>query len=1624
MYKAEANKQVLIIGIIVVVLITAVAVLFSLSSREQAVGQALATLAPDQTSCQSVSGASWISTAVNNPDGTQLQPGTVSGYSACCPSSNPCARQGLCYVPAEITDNQNPPGNLQNMLCSQQGAWFLCRSSFTGFVIEGNACDGSRWLPCTTPLTGVSLGSRTYCDGTEWKTQGEIVQRRIVSADGTAHATVFSPLRGFCSVASNCIAAQAGNVDVCYADHSLTTSGQYLCLSNTWYDCNVEGAIRDNRYICLIPSGSASGIWQDGLTCNLEGDVRGQAICQRGRWTSCNSRGTENIACVNNRAELCTAARNAQILSSSTGLNEYYCNAPTATSGQTAPLPQWVQCNQQRLGEGVDNHPVLNNQNLAIQYANNYVCSNGGTSTNPLYSWERIDCSSCAAAAPGFCTGSSVFKLDNNMLQPNYYDPFVMSSLVGCTLNQNDCFLFDGDPTTPDFIPFDQDTVDSSNGIQLVCGNNNNWLRCDPQFTSSVFIASDGNQWLCDANQGSWMECDSSRNSQQNGNYECRNVAGRWEWFSVFACNSRSKYVLRNSDTQICNGNQFVDCANVATDTTLHDNANVDVSCDTATGRITVQELACFDNQDNDQDGNLDCADSDCSASQGVIINENSTLAIQLAANTCPGLNYNILTQPLGPPVVVSSYDGLHICSNDLPQFVDAVQLCSLQTPQGFTVNSIASMARSNQRPVANPSVISAVTPYRDVVMVYEEPAGTQPKKVSVVLALDISQQPAIFDLNNLITNLLAGQGVVLRLGGEFYLLTYPVSQTTFSLANLELRHLPLTVLYTAQSYTGTNSYIFNVLGQRQVVLAQQGSSLVISSISPGEAPAAYVTPLNLSQQYEATVTSSTPVNLISSSLGVFSICRSDNPNDIQQVQLCLENTPLGVLKLGNLTEMTLLPGNGAAIITSPSGSSSLLFPSPAPGLSSIFASLGGASPVSVVLSSPNSQPFDTTYSLLYFYDSQANKKKVSLFMLAHPDVFPGDNVAKDLNYNDFINNMVAGRRLGVEYEGQHYLLGHNGTAPISLPKLDLSSYVNGQRTIFPAIGSEDNVDFSILGGARINLQRRYGFPPPPFSLSGLTNAEVLNTPIDLDQELSTVMSSEGPVSISGPHNYGVLQQSANDLVSLQGEFLLSSATPLAVVNPLFQRLIYRQPLRRTGENVLFYYRSAQPLGTVQNPRWLKTVALYRVFDVIAAGSATPFTNQFIQTFTSGKELALAFGNSYYLLSYQGAGGNAPQFFTMDNLHLTTLDKSRSFAVAVIGNEATFTVPEGLLKIELRLQPGNNQIVFRTTTALEQLSAQQLAPEAYAQQLTAVNKISLDSGSANQLDLDICNEALYSSYATADVCFSTLSSAVARDDDGQTHIVVDVNSPQLFTVNRVNYLLEVNGQTGANKIVTLRKIIWINSLMPTYYEANWVNFVANLTANLAPLFNVSNTLYLPLASSPLLNQQFSFRAYPNGATYNLRNVNAISTVISNGTLTLGDDILRIKQELTGSLRNQAVGANFVLEPYPYLPDDGSTVLFNVTNFPDSFIFTPVIDGLLYRLTVDLGLPQFTTINLEEINGLSATSVRSIMVNRLLAEGDSRVVRVGAERFEIKVEVIHRDTPLSVPDFVQVAVRRR
>ncbi|MBI2102534.1 hypothetical protein HYT55_01745 [Candidatus Woesearchaeota archaeon] len=576
-----------------------------------------------------------------------------------------------------------------------------------------------------------------------------------------------------------------------------------------------------------------------------------------------------------------------------------------------------------------------------------------------------------------------------------------------------------------------------------------------------------------------------------------------------------------------------------------------------------------------------------------------------------------------------------------------------------------------------------------DLLFQYTE---TLPKTVTVHLVLHPNQKNGVnLPLGTLADNLIAGRRPVIELDGQYYLLTHP--QQLFSPAEVQLLSLPSLTPIEVKKLS-SQKYQFVVQAKKYITLTLVGDTISLAVGKPTEAIAGQVENHNLESEYEVPFSKEKPVNLLDFGTQLVP-CLSDTLSDPAQLLVCLneqDKTPFVSLPQNVLIKKALPQQLGE----------------------------GGLQDV----------------ALLYQWDPIAKKKQGYVFYLNQLG-----KLETKLSYEDFVSNLVdLQKRIALEFAGNLYLMGHGGNV-LALPQINLTSYTGGSVTHYGSGSqSEKTVDFLIAGG-KVTLSRQLISPPPPFTLSVQTTEELLANPLDLTQELSTSLSSQVPVMIVNPVNYGVLSQ---DTTSTNADVL--GFKPLFKVKGDAEgqqqlSLQFQKPIvdgnSKSGFTLLYYYGAEQKDGGLVKSA--RVYYYYNLTDVVA--DTHTFDDAFLDTFMGkGREMVLGFGNGYYVLSYAGATPLQKSFFEFEKLALTSLDGTQKFTPVVDGLQASFAVPEGTIVVNV------DQAVTKMTFTKK--GAQEIAQEAVTESFDPLQdyKYTLVPGNIVNIDgvsYEICDKGAY-----------------------------------------------------------------------------------------------------------------------------------------------------------------------------------------------------------------------------------------------------------------------------------------
>ncbi|MEK6950742.1 MAG: hypothetical protein AABX13_03385, partial [Nanoarchaeota archaeon] len=699
------------------------------------------------------------------------------------------------------------------------------------------------------------------------------------------------------------------------------------------------------------------------------------------------------------------------------------------------------------------------------------------------------------------------------------------------------------------------------------------------------------------------------------------------------------------------------------------------------------------------------------------------------------------------------------------------------------------------------------------------------------------------------------------------------------------------------------------------------------------------------SQLYEVTFSKGQPVEITAPMLGTFTVCQSDNNADTQQVQVCLNDVLDFTLPAGTLTRRTV-----------------------------------------------NAQ----TYTFLFAMSQGV--KQVSIF--SHQVL---NSVEQQLTYNDFINNLVQGRRISLEFpaEGTLYLLKHPVATVISLPSLNLVAHTGSSASTFTASGSESEVEFSAVGGGKIFLRRNYGNPPPPFSIWGLKAEELM--PVDLERDLSTSFSSITPINIYIP-NLGNVGKSASDITLDSTVFKVSSSVSGDII------LRFKEPQAQEQDKALFYYHSANLNQGIP----VKSVAVYLFYVLVPdeTQANSPFhtyDDTFITKLTTGKELAFKFEDSYYRLSHDNLQGQ-PVFFDVSKLRLRTLDGIQAFNPAnPDASTASFNVPEG--KINVIVDSVGGMIYFQAETSTALITETFPVDEYdYTIELTPGNRVELpddDSDSSNNPTLRMCFLTAYANTQAAKVCDDKNQDVLSpvSSDNKNTVLVDPVVTVQISAGATQNtYLLESNKLTGNNKKVIIRRILSLSSSTPQLFP-DWITAAGKFSANEKLIFNVNTIYHLPFAQDARL-QTFGLGRYPGGFPTFPQKLEQKTPITQKATLVLNDTLLRVIQAET-IIEAAPISATFTVEGYSYLPEGKEKIGGKAEGVPATTIvsFVTVVDGTVYKITspylstnADIKLVQ---LKLEGTNQQGSFT----LIDRYFAAGETKSIILDGVRTLISVEEI-------------------
>ena len=573
-----------------------------------------------------------------------------------------------------------------------------------------------------------------------------------------------------------------------------------------------------------------------------------------------------------------------------------------------------------------------------------------------------------------------------------------------------------------------------------------------------------------------------------------------------------------------------------------------------------------------------------------------------------------------------------------------------------------------------------------NVLYMFEESEGEKTVSMFPVLEPDVmvnEEIDGVMDTHSpflsvgiLATNFKQGRRLAMEVDGVHYLLKHPPEDLDIN--KFSILEVPSGETIPVNKLSSTK-HQFIIQALKVIALEIIDDEVHFNIEQPLEAVAGQVDNHDLSKEFEVSFDRESPVRLIDfvDDVGnnpIYSVCIKDNSADPNRMLICKNDAEFATLHRGEPT----------------------------------FKEIGTA------------DFGDNIDGAFFKFDLEDGKKVARIY---YTKLLNENNI--EIDYNDFINSMVAGKRIALTTEtvadltsegsDALYLLTHPVQQFISLPDLELVQITElGETLPSPFIGSFKKAQ-SLVEAGRLTIKQENINPPPPFILEWENKNEVIDEEINLNQQFFTQVKSNFPTKIVMP-NFGVIHVHDNDVVKSAMSFRLNTETELG---ELLATDLLRLPLVTdnlmdavvVGENgndecggnnnpscALFHYFSAQVL----QGNFIKTAAIYKYLDISEKNEwrKIDFNDEFIDTFTGGSPIALGTEDMNYLVGYAAGVEGQQDFFKLEGIVLINLDGSIIYTKEVQNSESRviFTVPDSEERIVVYVDDVNGEISFYSST--------------------------------------------------------------------------------------------------------------------------------------------------------------------------------------------------------------------------------------------------------------------------------------------------------------------------------------
>ncbi|MBT4111318.1 hypothetical protein HOE37_05655, partial [Candidatus Woesearchaeota archaeon] len=551
--------------------------------------------------------------------------------------------------------------------------------------------------------------------------------------------------------------------------------------------------------------------------------------------------------------------------------------------------------------------------------------------------------------------------------------------------------------------------------------------------------------------------------------------------------------------------------------------------------------------------------------------------------------------------------------------------------------------------------------------------------------------------------------------------------------------------------------------------------------------------------------------------------------------------------------------------------------------------------------------------NVAFLYQYKDDQKIGSVFL--RKDLSP-----KELDYeaNEFVDAMVKGRRIALQFENQIYLLEHPKSNLFSLQNLKMKIYEDSTEETYDAKGSPNKVEF-ILPEGKITVQLDTSGNAGFYKLSALTKSQIVSQEIDLNEELSVKMSSEYGVKITDNPNFGIVKVNEDPKTgdsNLEAEFFK------IVVEKEDKKYILEKNvpkvIKKGDVSALFYYDTINK----QTNKAIKSLQIFQHFD-LSKNKFHDYNNEFIKTFTGGNEFVVQYGKGYYRVGYAEKPTDQVTLFSLQKLILTSLDgKNKYVPKEANSKKVTFIVPEGGVVFEKKVD--DNKLEFYKQTAVE-LTTQEFNADDYSTFLTKETPVKVNKVT----------------YQLKDSGFTSTLDTQAR--------IIEGNSEDTFKVLKKDQVEPIDGHLfwfkGKNakglKEISVQPIVEIKEGQKKTID-DWGDILAKAkdAKSKAILWQGE---YFDLVGDKKL-ASYSLRSIPEGDTFPIKNIKVADDETENGTFAFHEHLLFATQVL--DLKTTEASLELTPLTHKLLTSTG----LNSTSHGKTLSFVTTVGGPLYVMT--------------------------------------------------------------------------